>query len=232
MGGRVRSWGVGGVFLAGVLVILGPWDFTAPRPGPAPPGSTPAGDARHGAALFRRLDCVRCHSEPRGGSGINIPPRLDAAGSRAQADWLAAYIRNPYPLRFRREGVRPRIRMPAAGIPDGDARDLAALLATWRDTVLIPPLASTAWAGADSLARSGETLFEQYQCRGCHELDGRGKQVGPSLDGVGSRRRLEYVMALLLDPKRVIPGTAMKDNQLWDEEARALTAFLMTRKTR
>lgn len=53
--------------------------------------------------------------------------------------------------------------------------------------------------------------------------------MGPSLDGVGSRRRPEYVMALLLDPKRVIPGTAMKDNQLWEEEARALTAFLMSR---
>jgi cytochrome c2 len=120
--------------------------------------------------------------------------------------------------------------MPGTGVSETDAQDLAALLSTWRDTVLVPPLGAVKWVRNDSLVRTGETLFRQYQCRGCHELDGQGRKVGPSLDGVGSRRRPEYVMALLLDPKRVIPGTAMKDNQLWEDEARALTAFLMTRQ--
>lgn len=37
-------------------------------------------------------------------------------------------------------------------------------------------------------------------------------------------------MALLKKPNAVIPGTAMKDFDLWPEEIRALTSFLMSLK--
>lgn len=79
-------------------------------------------------------------------------------------------------------------------IPEKDFRDLAALLASWRDTVLVPPVVERAWIESDSLAEEGAALFK------------------------------------LLAPNQVVPGTAMRDNQLWKEEARALTFFLVTRK--
>ena len=37
-------------------------------------------------------------------------------------------------------------------------------------------------------------------------------------------------MALLRGPDRVIPGTAMRNFNLWDEEVTALTAYLMSLK--
>lgn len=183
-----------------------------------------------GAALFRQLDCMRCHTEPRSGHGINVPASLQGAGSRSRPEWLARYLLRPEALRYRSEGKRPGLRMPALVEDPSDARDLAALLSTWRDTVLVPEVpGAEAWSSDDSLVAEGRELFDQYQCRGCHEMGGRGVAIGPALDRVGDRRRAAYVLALIQDPGRVIPGTAMENKELWPEEARAITAYLMTR---
>jgi cytochrome c2 len=113
--------------------------------------------------------------------------------------------------------------MPALVASKSDARDLVALMATWTDTARVPHVAV---AATDSAAHEGEVLFAQYQCRGCHELGGEGRKIGPALDDVGARRPPDYLRALLLDPQRVVPGTSMKNFDLWDEEAVALTAYL------
>jgi len=126
--------------------------------------------------------------------------------------------------------MRPRIRMPAVEGTLQDARDLAAFLTGQIDTVRVPPRAgSGTWSSDSSLVALGEELFAQYQCRGCHKLAGSGNKVGPALDGVARRRQPDYVYALLLDPQTVIPDTPMEDKDLWEEEARALTAYLMAR---
>jgi cytochrome c2 len=119
--------------------------------------------------------------------------------------------------------------MPALEGSPADARDLAAFLVSQTDPGRVPPRpGSETWATDPSLVATGEELFAQYQCRGCHELAGSGRQVGPALDGVAGRRRPEYVYALLRDPQKVVPGTPMEDKDLWEEEAQALTAYLMT----
>jgi cytochrome c2 len=121
--------------------------------------------------------------------------------------------------------------MPRTVARLADARDLGAYLSTLRDTLRVPRIGSAeAWAADSSLVATGRQLFDQYQCRGCHQLEGTGNRVGPGLNQVGTRRLPSYMFALLMDPQRVIPGTAMEDKHLWKEEARALTAFLSTRR--
>jgi putative heme-binding domain-containing protein len=51
-----------------------------------------------------------------------------------------------------------------------------------------------------SFAR-GKAVFET-QCAKCHQFDGAGATVGPALDGAG--RDIEYLLANILDPNRVI----------------------------
>ena len=51
-----------------------------------------------------------------------------------------------------------------------------------------------------SFAR-GAKVFDA-QCAKCHKFDGRGADVGPPLDGAG--RDIEYLLANVLDPNRVI----------------------------
>lgn len=226
---QVRRASVSAALAIVVLGLAGPWGADTDSMSVMPTAPAGPGDARQGERRFRQLDCIRCHSEPRSGHGADVPPSLAIAGSRAGADWLAAYIISPSALRYAADGLRPGLRMPAAQVSAEAARDLAAFLAVQIDTVLVPP-----WPGpgsgprADSLRVEGARLFEQYQCRGCHKLVGHGREIGPALDGVGARRRPDYLRAFLLDPRRIVPGTAMKNLHLWDEEADALTAYLGT----
>jgi mono/diheme cytochrome c family protein len=52
-------------------------------------------------------------------------------------------------------------------------------------------------------------LRSQLPCLGCHELDGEGGRVGPSLTTVADRRSAEYIRAIIEDPRRVIGGAPM-----------------------
>jgi len=59
-------------------------------------------------------------------------------------------------------------------------------------------------AGLDAAPASfarGKLVFEA-QCMKCHKFDGKGNEVGPQLDGAG--RDIEYLLANVLDPNRVI----------------------------
>ena len=56
------------------------------------------------------------------------------------------------------------------------------------------------YAGGASFAR-GKMVFEN-QCAKCHKFDGRGNEVGPPLDGAA--RDIEYMLANVIDPNRVI----------------------------
>jgi len=51
-----------------------------------------------------------------------------------------------------------------------------------------------------SFAR-GKVVFDN-QCAKCHKFDGRGHEVGPSIEGAG--RDIEYLLVNVLDPNRVI----------------------------
>ncbi len=48
---------------------------------------------------------------------------------------------------------------------------------------------------------NGKKVFEA-QCSKCHKFDGKGNEVGPQLDGAG--RDIEYLLANVLDPNRVV----------------------------
>jgi putative membrane-bound dehydrogenase-like protein len=69
--------------------------------------------------------------------------------------------------------------------------ELTALIDKMRDELAKAP---------GSFAR-GKVVFDN-QCAKCHKFDGRGHDVGPNLDGAG--RDIEYLLANVLDPNRVI----------------------------
>lgn len=89
--GAIVAWARAGTAAALVLVVVilpGPWGRDpVPPPGRAVPGVP--GDPARVARLFQKLDCTRFHTEPRSGSGIDVPPSLDIAGSRARTASMA-----------------------------------------------------------------------------------------------------------------------------------------------
>jgi mono/diheme cytochrome c family protein len=75
------------------------------------------------------------------------------------------------------------------------------------------------------LADEGEAIFEQ-RCAGCHTIGG-GRLVGPDLEGVDARLGgSNEVLAFILAPDRVRPGTTMPNLGLSEAEAAALVAYL------
>ncbi|MGB5994646.1 MAG: c-type cytochrome [Candidatus Deferrimicrobiaceae bacterium] len=95
--------------------------------------------------------------------------------------------------------------------------------------------------GAPALAR-GARLFEEKGCHGCHRLGGLGGSLGAELDSVGLKTKHQLVMANLpgerttyrwldrhfKDPQGIVPGSLMKPDYPTEEEARALTIYMLS----
>lgn len=79
---------------------------------------------------------------------------------------------------------------------------------------------------------AGRELIEKSGCVGCHKIPGfsRSGPIGPDLDGIGSKVRPLWLFRWLKNPKDYLERTSMPDFQLSDEEARLLTAFLLSQK--
>lgn len=114
--------------------------------------------------------------------------------------------------------------MPHFYMTRGEARALADDLSRlFLDDALEAPLP----AGAQRV-RQGEQLYERLGCAGCHILGGRGGYVGPELSDSGRRLKPGWTRAWLRQPQRWKPGTLQPDYGLTEDEAAALTAYLMS----
>ncbi|WP_075794359.1 c-type cytochrome [Massilia putida] len=88
-------------------------------------------------------------------------------------------------------------------------------------------------------AATGKKLVTQYQCGACHKIPnvaGAGGLAGPDLEKFG---RLSYIaggipndpprlVAWLLDPPALKPGTIMPAMGMTEQEARHMAAYLYT----
>ncbi|MBI3683581.1 MAG: c-type cytochrome [Acidobacteria bacterium] len=79
---------------------------------------------------------------------------------------------------------------------------------------------------------AGRGLIETSRCVGCHKIPGfaRREPIAPDLDGIGSKVRPLWLFRWLKNPKDYLERTSMPDFQLSDEQARVLTAFLLSQK--
>jgi len=89
--------------------------------------------------------------------------------------------------------------------------------------------------------RRGAKQIVEIGCGACHTIpgiSGADALVGPPLDKMGRRVYVagmlrntpDNMIAWLRSPQRIVPGNAMPDMQLSDEQARDITAYLYTLK--
>jgi len=191
------------------------------------PDVTPV-DPKAGLELFHRLRCASCHNNIS--KGVNIPPGLEFSGSKFKASWLQEYLQDPYRIRWADTNIRPVDRMPNFNLTQQEAKNITAFLIQNVDTKHIPAT-NIDWATPDSTAiNNGLKLVAQYACTGCHVIGDKGAHLGPSLNQVAGKLQPDYIYDLILMPKKIIPGTPMKDNQLWEDEAQAIARYLNTLK--
>src|SRR5208283_3031022 len=192
---------------------------------PAKPPSNyePAGKA---GQLMADMACFTCHAI--NGRGGDMAPDLTWEGSSVQRQWLQAFLKNPGTL-------RPALirRMPRFNLSDGEVTELTDYIMTVYQSPAFDRDSMPANGYPPAQVEQGKQLFySKYACQSCHIVDTKVDKgyVGPTLTQVGSRLNAAWIYHWLKEPQTMRPGTIEPNRNMDDEDARALTAFLMAQK--
>lgn len=81
------------------------------------------------------------------------------------------------------------------------------------------------------MVNKGRQLFMEKNCNGCHKIDGISNgTLGPDLSATGKQWKIDYIWESIDDPRANSPTSFMPKFKLTDEETRALTIFLKSRR--
>ena len=182
--------------------------------------------AGHAGKLITELACFSCHRI--NGKGGDMAPDLTWEGSAVQRQWLTDFLHNPNTL-------RPSLirRMPRFNLSESDNKELTDyILAVYQSPAIDPELAPTATNSPEIVEHGRQLFYSKYACQSCHIADTKTDKgyIGPTLTQVGSRLTVAWVYAWLRNPQALRPGTTEPNQNLSDDDARALTAFLMSLK--
>jgi mono/diheme cytochrome c family protein len=185
----------------------------------------PGGEA---GRLMEDLKCLTCHSIE--GNGGDMAPDLSREGSAVQRTWLEEFLKNPNTLRPALIRRMPKFNFSQTEIKTISDYILSAYQAAGLDSQTLDPHA----LNADAAARGKQLFYSKYGCNSCHIADFKTDKgyVGPALAGVGNRLTPAWTYKWLKDPAAFRAGTIMPNFGLKDDEARDLTAFLMTLKAK
>ena len=192
---------------------------------PTQPASNyqPAGKA---GQLMADMACFSCHAI--NGRGGDMAPDLMWEGSSVQRPWLQAFLKNPGTL-------RPALirRMPRFNLSDSEVTELTDYIMTVYQTPAFERDSMPSSGYPPAQVEQGKQLFySKYACQSCHIIDTKVDKgyIGPTLTQVGLRLNPAWIYHWLKDPQAMRPGTIEPNRNVNDEDARALTAFLMTLK--
>ncbi len=180
-----------------------------------------------GKHLWDKNNCMGCHTLL--GEGAYYAPELTKVYERRGPVWIKMFIKDP-------EAMYPGERkMVKYNFTDLELDQLIAFL-KWigeMDLNGFPPKPNITFSSSsvqpkkskDDLTSKAPEKFTQV-CSACHSVGGQGGNVGPALDGVGSRLDSSYLNQWLRDPQAVKPGTAMPKLPLTDSEIDQLVRYL------
>lgn len=183
----------------------------------------PAGKA---GKLMTDLACFSCHRI--NGHGGDMAPDLTWEGSSVQREWLVQFFKNPGTL-------RPALirRMPRFNLSDSDVNELTDYIMTVYQNPTVDRDSMPLSGYSQGQIELGKQLFYgKYSCQGCHIVDTKTDKgyIGPTLTHVGSRLTAAWTYQWMKNPQSLRPGTVEPNRAMSDEDARALTAFLMSQK--
>ncbi len=183
----------------------------------------PQGEA---GKLVEKYQCFSCHAIK--GRGYNLAYDLSLEGSRLTRDWLYDYLMLSY-------SIRPILveRMPVFRFKSAEAKVLTEYI---MGKLVSNDLNNSVVNGAtpEMIAR-GKTLFDEKGCMACHIVGEKGGYVGPSFTigiPIGNKLQAGWVFAWLKNPQAIKPDVLEPNYGFSDENAKALTAYLMSLKKR
>lgn len=182
--------------------------------------------AGHAGQLMNDLRCFSCHVI--NGHGGDLAPDLSLEGTAVQREWLVQFLKNP-------ETLRPALirRMPKFNLSDADINTLTDYMLTVYQTPQFDRDSLPASELTPAMVDQGRQLFySKFGCQSCHIADFKNDKgyIGPALAGTGKRFNAAWLYHWFKDPQALRPGTMEPNQHMTDDEARSLTAFLMTLK--
>ncbi len=191
-----------------------------------------------GISLVRELGCNGCHTLPGTEDLRQVGPDLSRIQEKVSPAWLVSWIKKP-------QDYNPRTRMPYFSLTDEEAFDIATYV--WRQGPRKAQPTEVPNLGAPAQIQKGKSIFEAVGCLGCHVRDEKDANPGPPLEGVNGRaivyRNRDFAPALrnigakvqpdwlfrwLKDPRAYWHDTKMPSLRLSDEEAGAVTSYLIS----
>lgn len=187
-------------------------------------------DIQDGWWIITKYNCMGCHQirvgqrsalqdlpQYQGPNADKLPPPLFGAGARLNPRWLARFLENPAlsETDIHRNGVRNylEIRMPTFYLSDNEIRKLVRFFEALsaQERPFIPPVIQPLTEAERTMARD---LFTHpaAPCLRCHATGDPAHDrnaTAPNFLLAGERLRPPWTQRWLLDPARLIPGTAM-----------------------
>ena len=157
-----------------------------------------------------------------------MAPDLTWEGSSVQRSWLVNFLKRPNTL-------RPALirRMPKFNFTDEEASVLADYIMTAYQTPEFDrdQIDASKFSAADA-ANGKDLYYGKYACESCHILDPNKDKgyIGPTLTQAGLRLNAAWIFHWLKNAQALRPGTLELNWNMNDDDARAITAFLMQQK--
>jgi mono/diheme cytochrome c family protein len=131
-----------------------------------------------GEKLFTERGCRGCHAVKADEHSVSPRvPHLAGIGSKVPPEWLDRWIADP-------KAYNTDSAMPKADLKDEERQNIVAYLLTLKRTDPLPQAPDLAqFNPAD-----GKQLVKQYECYGCHSIEGF-EQVRPSVPDLGEFAR-------------------------------------------
>lgn len=152
-----------------------------------------------GEQLFKKKkSCFACHRI--GNQGGKVGPDFSRAGLLYKPEWLLTWIPNP-------QGIKQNTRMPSITLDNDELMAITAYMEELKGGGQAP-LEWNSYFEKRGVAKRGEALFfdpnGKANCSKCHQVNGKGGQVGPDLSVLGSSRTASFILESILEPKAVI----------------------------
>jgi len=194
-----------------------------------------------GEKLFVDLGCHGCHlsegyedlSKDHGTSTVG--PSLRRIGAKVEPGWLVRWITNPHEY-------RPRTRMPNFLFTQYPAqKDYPVQIAAY--LLSTSKAAGDEWLAANpavttdpNLAEKGRQLMDTLGCRACHALSpdevagqlGANKDIAPNLSKIAEKTDARWIYHWIKGPRDYSHVARMPSLRLSDDDALAITAYLVT----
>jgi len=123
--------------------------------------------------------------------------------------------------------------MPKFNLTDSESAELTDYMLTVYQTAAVDREAMPETGYAPELVEQGRQLYySKYACQACHIINATEDKgyIGPTLSAVGSRLNAAWIYQWMKNPESLRPGTMQPNWSMSDQDAHALTAFLMMQK--